>query len=73
MPPKTDYQRFRTERSSALLLCRPNRRFKLCGRGLRAEADAARRLRASPCPATVRVAEGDAQLELRAACRPPTL
>ena len=50
---------------------RPNRRFKLCGRGLRAEADAARRLRAGACPATARVAEGDAQLELRAACRPP--
>ena len=47
------------------LLCRPNRRFKLCGRGLRAEADAARRLRAGACPATARVAEGDAQLELR--------
>ena len=51
----------------------PNRRFKLCGRGLRAEADAARRLRAGACPATARVAEGDAQLELRAACRPLTL
>ena len=48
-------------------------RVKLCGRGLRAEADAARRLRAGACPATARVAEGDAQLELRAACRPPTL
>ena len=31
--------------------CPPNVRFKLCGRGPRAEADAARRLRAGACPA----------------------